>query len=173
MAQTASYQPEHLERWSADGPTAFDSRANYAGADMSAFYVAPVSITRDSQTLERSNWHVVTTDIAAVAQHDETDSHCMGHWACGWYEIFLIHESDAAALECADKWAAVLAEYPVASEDHWSELQWDEAAKTWANARLSDRIEWLARFNLSIFAARRDELPTEDNGALFEYLAAG
>ena len=63
-AMQTTYQPEHLERWSADGPTAFDSAANYAGADLSNFYVAPVSVTRDSQLLERCNWEVVTAQLA-------------------------------------------------------------------------------------------------------------
>ena len=41
------YQPEHLERWSSADP-AFGSTDNYAGADMSAFYVAPISMGRDT-----------------------------------------------------------------------------------------------------------------------------
>ena len=105
---TEQFVPEHLELWSADGPTAFDSAANYAGADLSDFYVAPVSITRDSGLLERSNWEVVTAEIASLASHKETGVATMGHWACGWYEIFLIHKDDAPALEAADKCACAL-----------------------------------------------------------------
>ena len=125
---TLAYQPEHLDRWTADGPTAFDSAANYAGADLSAYFVAPVSITRDSQTLERSNWEVVTDELCELSEHDETGSVSMGHWACGWYEIFLIHESDAPALQAADRWACALADYPVADEEHHSQLEWDAVA---------------------------------------------
>lgn len=167
------YEPEHLERWSADGPTSWDSAANYAGADLSAFYVAPVSVTRDSLLLERVNWQVVTADLERVSQHDETGSVSMGHWACGWYEIFLIHAEDAAALEAADEWACSLADYPVADESAWSEAEWEAVAEYWERCGLSDRMEALDRHGLSVFAARRDELPQDPTGSLFQDLADG
>ena len=170
---TKHYEPEHLERWSVDGPTAFDSAANYAGADLSDFYVAPVSVTRDSQLLERVNWQVVTADLERISQHDETGSVSMGHWACGWYEIFLIHADDAAALEAADQWACSLADYPVADESAWSEAEWQAAAEYWERCSLSDRVETLERHGLSVFAARRDELPEDPTGSLFQDLAEG
>lgn len=167
------YEPEHLERWSVDGPTAFDSAANYAGADLSAFYVAPVSVTRDSLLLERVNWQVVTADLERVSQHDETGSHCMGHWACGWYELFLIHADDAAALQAADEWACSLADYPVADESAWCAAEYEAVADYWERCSVSERMEALERFDLSVFAARRDELPDDPTGALHQYLAEG
>lgn len=167
------YEPEHLERWSADGPTPFDSAANYAGADLSAFYIAPVSVTRDSLLLERVNWQVVTADLERISQHDETGSHCMGHWACGWYEIFLIHADDAAALQAADEWACSLAEYPVADESAWSEAEWEAVTDYWERCGLSERMEALDRCSLSLFAARRDCLPDDPTGSLYQYLAEG
>lgn len=172
MASLA-YQPEHLERWTADGPTAFDSAANYAGADLSAYFVAPVSITRDSQTLERSNWEVVTNNLENLSKHEETGSVSMGHWACGWYEIFLIHESDSKALEAADQWACSLADYPIADEEHHSQLECNAVAEYWERCGMRERIEALARFDCSIFAARRNEIPQDDSGALFSYLSEG
>lgn len=168
-----TYTPEHLERWSADGPTAFDSAANYAGADLSDFYVAPVSVTRDSQLLERVNWQVVTADLDKVSQHDETGSHSMGHWACGWYEIYLIHADDTAALQAADQWAWSLAAYPVADESALSEAEYEAVGDYWERCGLRERIEALARYGLSIFAARRDELPEDPTGSLFQDLAEG
>lgn len=170
---TKHYEPEHLERWSVDGPTAFDSAANYAGADLSDFYVAPVSVTRDSLLLERVNWQVVTADLERISQHDETGSVSMGHWACGWYEIFLIHADDAAALEAADEWACSLADYPVADESAWSEAEWEAVAEYWERCSLSERVETLERHGLSVFAARRDELPEDPTGSLFQDLAEG
>lgn len=167
------YEPEHLERWSADGPTPFDSAANYAGADLSAFYVAPVSVTRDSSLLERVNWQVVTADLERVSQHDETESVCLGHWACGWYELFLVHADDTAALKAADEWACSLADYPVADESAWSEAEFEAVADYWECCGLRERIEALARYGLSIFAARRDEVPDDPTGSLRCYLAEG
>ena len=168
-----TYQPEHLERWSADGPTAFDSAANYAGADLSDFYVAPVSITRDSQLLARCNWEVVTAQLASLASHEETGVASMGHWACGWYEIFLIHKDDAPALQAADEWACALADYPVADELRWSEMEWEAVGEYWERASLRERIEELERAGLSIFAARRDEFPEDPSGSLYCSLSHG
>lgn len=168
---TERYKPEHLERWSADSPTAWDSAANYAGADLSDFYVAPVSVTRDSQLLERVNWQVVTAGLERVSQHDETGTVSMGHWACGWYKIFLIHSEDSAALEAADQWACSLADYPVADDSAWSEAELEAVAKFWERCSVSERMEVLKFCGLSVFAARRDELPDDPSGALHQYLA--
>ena len=169
----ARYEPEHLERWSADGPTGFDSAANYVGADLSDFYVAPVSVTRDSGLLERSNWEVVTKHLSEVATSEASGAACLGHWACGHYELFLIHRDDAPALEAADEWACALESYPVADESHFSEMEWDAVAEYWDRASLRERIEALARCDLSIFAARRDEFPSDPTGSFFSYLSEG
>jgi len=47
--------------------------------------------------------------------------------AVGWVEWIAIHESDAAALAIANKISDALEDYPVVNEDHWSQLEWDEA----------------------------------------------
>lgn len=128
---TELYTPEHLERWTADGPTAFDSAANYCGADLGAFYVAPVSFNRDGDTVTESNWRVVTRDLEKLIRHNDSGVARMGHWACGWYELFLIHESDTEALKAADEWAAALESYPVADESDLSELEYEEECEAW------------------------------------------
>ena len=173
MDTATTYQPEHLDRWTADGPTGFDSAANYAGPDMSHYWKAPVAFTRDADSLATSNWDVVTESILKVAQHDETEIHRMGHWACGWYEILVIHSADTAALQVADQWAATLADYPIADESHWSELQWNTAAEVWESWGLRDRMEACERYGISIMAARRDEMPEDPQGGLLDYLADG
>jgi hypothetical protein len=166
--------PEHLQHWTPNGPTAFDSNRNYAGPDLSALYVAPVGTNRDADTLTRSNWAVVSADILASATHEETAIHRFGHWACGWYELLLIHADDAPALRCADEWACALADYPVASDDAFSELEYTEAADYWASLSVADRVQIIRERHArcSIFAARRDDLPSDDSGALLEYLAS-
>jgi hypothetical protein len=164
---------EHLKRWTANGPTAFDSNRNYAGPDLSAFYVAPVGTNRDADTLTRSNWAVVSADILASATNEETAIHRFGHWACGWYELLLIHADDEAALRCAEEWACTLADYPVASDDHFSELEYTEASDYWSQMSVADRLAALERSGargVSMFAARRDDLPSDDCGALQQYL---
>lgn len=125
------FTPENLERWTAADP-AFGGSGNYVGADLSEFYLAPVSITRDTaDSVSLSNWQVISAELASLARHDETGIARMGHWACGWYEIFLIHNTDTACLERADEWAAELESYPVADESHLSELELAEEDEAW------------------------------------------
>lgn len=126
-----TYHPHNLERWN-PSPTTYDSAANYCGADLSAFYVAPISNTRDtSDALTLSNWRVISAELDKLIGHDESGAHSFGHWACGWYELYLIHESDSAALQCADEWASSLANYPVADECDYSELEYEQEQYSW------------------------------------------
>jgi hypothetical protein len=138
------YQPEHLKPWTSADP-AFGSTNNYAGADLSAFYVAPISMGRDTaDSLTLSNWRVVSAELESKAQHEESGEHEFGHWAMGWYRLWLIHESDTAALQCADEWAASLANYPVADEEALSELESEaesEAWDSWAGREWRDAVE--------------------------------
>ena len=126
-----TYTPEHLNRWSSADP-AFGSTDNYAGADLSEFYVAPISTGRDTaDSLTLSNWRVISADLAKRAEHPKSGEAEFGHWAVGWYRLWLIHESDAEALECADWWAGHLADYPVADESDMSALECDAEGEAW------------------------------------------
>lgn len=139
-----TYTPEHLERWTSEDP-AFGGAANYCGADLSAFYLAPVSMGRDTaDALTLSNWKVVGEELEALAEHEESGEHEFGHWACGWYRLWLIHESDEAALRCADQWACSLADYPVADEEAMGEIEAEheeEAWEKWAMAEWRGVVE--------------------------------
>jgi len=144
-AMQPTYTPEHLERWSPVDP-AFGSIDNYTGADLSAFYLAPVSISRDTaDSVSLSNWRTITADLERLAQSDQTGITRMGHWACGWYEIFLIHESDTAALKAADQWAADLEGYPVADESDLAELQQEEEEEAWERWGMTEWRETMAK----------------------------
>lgn len=125
------YTPEHLERWSSRDP-AFGSSNNYIGEDLSAFYVAPISQGRDTEdSVTLSNWRTISAELERVATHPNTGVSRFGHWAVGWYELFLIHESDTAALQCADRWASDLADDPVADESDLSELEHEQECEAW------------------------------------------
>jgi hypothetical protein len=144
-----TYTPEHLDRWTSKDP-AFGSTNNYGGDDFSDFYIAPVGYNRDNEDTPyiKCNWEVVTEAIQKVSTHDETDSYSFGHWACGWYELFLIHKDDAGALECADKWAASLADYPIADEDRLSELELEDQVETYENCL---KTEWHSKVQDAIY----------------------
>lgn len=151
-----AYKPEHLEHWSAN-VSAFDSAANYCGADLSAFYVAPISNGRDTcDSVTLSNWRVISAELEKLAKHDESGVARFGHWAGGWYELWLIHESDAAALQCADQWAAELESYPVASESDLSELEQEEEGEAWERWAAS---EWRGVLTSALEPYAPDDAP--------------
>lgn len=140
---------------------------SYGGAHWHEYFVF-LGQNRDSDSLTRSNFICA---LEALGGESETVIVVReGHWACGWVEWIAIHESDTAALEQADSIACALEDYPVVNEEHWSELEWNEAADYWERMRVRDRIEYCERAGISIFAARLDYLPQDDSGALLELL---
>lgn len=149
----------HLKRWTRP--------ECYIGPDWPDYYVF-LGQHRDSDVVDRSNF---TCALAALGGESETvlvirDS----HWAVGWVEAILIHETNTAALTAADAMRAKLADYPILDDEHESQLEWDEASEWWARMRVCDRVAILTRFGLNVFGARHDWLPQDDDGSVFDYL---
>ena len=150
-------------------PTSFDP-SGLGLPDRQDWIVAPVGQNRDSGCLERSNWRIVLGTLTdADPDGEDHEDHRFGHWACGWFEIIIARPGSRCA-DILEDWERALADYPVADEMDWSMLQSDEASEYWERMGLSERIEICDRFDVSIFAARRDEIPRDDTGALEDYL---
>lgn len=154
---------EHLEnlrsiqRW-----TLPDS---YMGAEWPEYFVF-LGRSRDSSALERSNF-----ECGLKALGGESDSVLVvreRHWAVGWVEWIAIHEDNAEAILAADEILSALSDYPVLDESHFSELEWAEAENYWQQLPIRYRVELCAEAGVSIFAARRDYIPSEDSGYIFE-----
>lgn len=101
-----------------------------SGAESFAYFgdregwLIALSVHRDSDTVERSNWRV----IVPAMQHeypDDTAVECMNHWAVGWIDYLLVRP-DSSVAERAQEWAARLAGYPLADEEDYSELEYAE-----------------------------------------------
>jgi hypothetical protein len=138
------------------------------GAEWSSYYSAGVGQSRDSDCLEQSNFAVM---LAALGGESETVIVVReSHWAVGWVEWIAVHESDTVALAKADEQCGRLANYPVLDEEDWSQREWNAMCEVWENAGLQGRMEYCRRAEISIFAARRSELPQDDNGRLGELL---
>ena len=75
------------------------------------------------------------------------------------------------AILAADEMSCALSDYPVLDESHFSELEWAEAESQWEMMPLKYRVELCAEAGVSIFAARRDSIPSEDSGYIFERCA--
>jgi len=59
----------------------------------------------------------------------------------------------------------------VLNEEDWSELELEEADAIWKAFGLRDRIAACQRYDVSVYAARRDTVPDEVRGELVSYLA--
>lgn len=145
--------------WTSADP-ATGSRGNYCGDDLSGYVIATTN--RDAGSLARSNFAVIAGDMGEACEIHRT-----GHWACGWIEWLILPygASDADKVKAAE-WIAALERYPVADDEHLSELEYQEAAEYWAHASMRERIELAAKWHLSPFVARRDELPETNTGEL-------
>lgn len=159
------------------GATSLDGPSNYIGAHFGAWHFVPGLFThRDADCLTRSNWAIVTKAIkaASTAPDDETFpfENETNNWACGWTACLLIHPSDSGAIAEALRWVAKLDIYPVANEEHYSDLEWSEACEYWKRASVRERAQLIQESgsDASIFAARRDTIPEESNSALWETL---
>jgi len=133
---------------------------------------------RDSDVVTRSNFQVGLAALGALPEwtDEENDSRIVvreSHWAVGWVEWIAIHENDAEAIAAADDMLERLSNYPALDDDHWTQLEYDEAAEWWVRMSVRDRLDAIARSrcDCSPFAARHDYLPSDDNGALLQYLS--
>lgn len=155
-----------MQKYSEWAPTQFDP--NGLGLeDRQDWFVCPVIQTRDSEALERANYASMLQILEPYP--DDYEEHRFGHWGPGWFEIILVRagtKAEMEALECE----AALASYPVLDDSLFSQMEWDEATETWETQSLRYRMEMCSRAGISIFAARRDYLPEDPQGKLFELL---
>lgn len=155
---------------------------SYAGCTWRGWFCG-VGRSRDSSCLEESNFTVflhrlrklpeVTVDDEENAdavywrRPDYDHDHCLSsvqvvresHWAVGWVEWIAVHGSDEAALRAADEMLRRIDGYPVLDEDHFSDLERQQADEWWASETISCRIDWCKECGESIFAARYDYPP--------------
>jgi hypothetical protein len=96
---------------------------NYIGAEWGGYYAAPVGQSRESDTVERSNWEA---QCERIPESDTVIIVRENHWAVGWVEWLAIHESDTVALAEAEAIGEELEDYPILDEDRWSELELEE-----------------------------------------------
>ena len=133
----------HLRRWR--------TQSNYRGESWDGWYAAPVGHSRDSDTVESSNWEV---QLERIPESETVQVVREGHWAVGWVEWLAIHESDRGALEEAERVGDKLEDHPVLDEEHHSQLEWktmeesgkiyDESSGEWVDeiaGRWEGRLE--------------------------------
>jgi len=156
------YYDECLKRW--DHPTGFDSDANFAGDKPTGYVI--YSRNRDSSILEETNFAAILEDLGGEGDLVRVIRH--GHWACGWIEYITVDDTapDTLLDRCVDIVRA-LEEYPVYSDNRYSEAQWEAITDHWERSNLRDRADYCREAGVSIFAARHDCMPD----AVYEVLS--
>jgi hypothetical protein len=172
---------EHIPVW--------EQPSSYAGHSPVGDYVV-VSQHRDSTALTRSNYTRIYADVIAKAielgqpagididpelPNDQqwVYSFRASHWAVGWVEYVILRKAAPDDLVTyVGEIRAALDDYPVYDEDHFSNLEHEEAEEYWRGLDIKGRIEAIVESHapVSIFAARRDYTPANDDGHLHEYL---
>ena len=135
-------------------PTAFDNHISIE--DRENWLVAPCTRNRDSDVFTRANFEAQLSWLNK--KNCEFEVHSFGHWACGWYEIVLVHPSHA---EIVEEIEGSIEDYPVLDEDLYSSMQYNEAQDLWYNMSVRGRIALVANAGMSIFSARSAYVPSE------------
>lgn len=155
-------------------PTVSDSAGLNADAlDRGDWLRVPVSRTRDSGSLDRSNFATALARLGG--ESDTVEVLRFGHWGPGWFEIILIDPTDPARMAEGEQIARDLLDYPILDETDYSERQWQTAADYWARCSIRERVQYLHEAGGNVFAARRAELPddyADPAGKVYERLTA-
>lgn len=129
-----------METYKSFKPTQFDHHIEVE--DRESWLVAPVSQTRDSECLYRSNFEVFLRELGG--ESDNVAVHRFGHWGPGWFEIILINPDEKDLVKKAEDMESALADYPILDESHFSELEHNEANKVWSSCYdIPERIEYI------------------------------
>jgi hypothetical protein len=163
-----NYTPTHLDAWRMP--------SHYFGPGYDGHYVF-LGQNRDSDCLTRSNYRVALKRLEPLNTEDGEGNSTVydvrdSHFLCGWIEYILISATNEAALRAADAMAARLEDYPVLCEEDWSELESEEADAAWQGLPLCERIALCREGRVSIFAARQDYPPSDDQGTIQHRLLA-
>jgi len=123
-----------------------------------------MSRKRDSDILEESNWKVAI-DMLGGEDGENVCIYRFHHWACGWIESLCVKKG-TKAFEIAENIESELADYPVLDEENYIEMEWDTAYDYWQEISIAERVRLCQHHSISIFAARRNELPETPTGEL-------
>jgi hypothetical protein len=122
-------------------PSAWDGPENFAGTLPERGWGLLLARNRDSDFLTQSNWDAALAELGS--ESDDVEIVRIGHWACGWIEFLGVRE-DTEVYERAVEIRNALEDYPVLDEEDFSQREWDEAQRVWADCyRVQDRIRYI------------------------------
>lgn len=122
-------------------PSGWDSAQNFLGILPDNEWLFVVAENRDSDTLTRSNFISALSLLGGESENVEVFEY--GHWACGWIKYLGVREGSPQEKIASDLLKKLEA-YPVVNEDHWSELENDEAQEVWKNCYTNkERLKYI------------------------------
>lgn len=128
--------------------------------------IVPISQHRDSDTIEQSNWRVITADLVERFGDDVDAGGRASHWAVGWVDHCEVRMLDSdgkitPAGIAVFEWIDRLADYPVACEEDQSELEMEVEAEDWESYGRKDYMRAIrARFGCDYLEVPDDQLDT-------------
>jgi hypothetical protein len=159
-------QDKTMERYRDFRPTGFDAKGLGAHKHRIGYwYVFPIILTRDADILTQSNFEVISKDLGA----DKVPGvviHSFNHWGCGTFDLILINPWNKSAVDKAYEWENALSTYPVADEDHFSNMEWEARSEYVANDGISDLSARLS----SDYGLDLDNVPHDDMWVYFDKL---
>jgi hypothetical protein len=93
--------------------------------DWAGVGLGPVGQHRDSGALDRSNFRVILQDLQSKFPNDVADCN-FGHWGVGWVEEITWNAGNPDVVAQVESWELALSDYPVASDEDYSGLEWEE-----------------------------------------------
>ena len=148
-----------MEKWT--------SASNYMGEEYPEYYVL-LGQHRDSHLVDQSNFSCALDRLGGESETVIVVR--SGHWAVGWVESLLIHESDSEAIAEGEKIQAEIADYPVLDDSDYSDREYRRVMDYWQPASLTERMHLCADCNIPVPAARHNDAPMRYD-RLYECLA--
>jgi hypothetical protein len=162
-----------LQRYEDYQPTTFDRKGAFLDDGRQEWLVAPIGTNRDADCLTRSNWDSMIATLEHETDDDETETweeHSFNHWGPGWFSIVIVKPGSVAE-SLVTEMARALEDYPVLDDELFSQYETDEAELAWTNLSLHERFDLCQEASgVSIFAARHDYPPSDDQGYIQERL---
>lgn len=148
---------KNIQRW--------EMPSNYYGNEYHEYYVV-YSHHRDSDILTESNWDYIVKALGG--ESDTVTIQRSGHWAVGWIELLMIHESDMRLLLIAEDLISSIKYYPILDDEDYCQRECEAKQWQWESMELKQKIELCSKASISIFAGRAEFAPME----VMDYLEA-
>ena len=122
---------------------------NYIGESYNDYYVL-LSRHRDSGLIEESNFYSALKMLNG--ESDTVKVIRASHWAVGWIEVILIHESDKVSVDKGNEIEESLESYPILNEDDFYERESERREEILEEIRKDIANECGDWWNLSNYA---------------------